>query len=154
MIILGIDPGTTRIGYGVIEVLGSTMRHVQSGLLEVRGEYPTSLKTIERDLQNIIKKTKPERIGVEKLFFVRNQKTGIRVAEARGVVLNTASKMGVEIWELAPSEIKLALTGYGSATKEGVAKMVRHFVRLPEGKIIDDTTDALAIAITASRRVF
>ena len=150
MIILGIDPGSVRVGYGVIEASGNKIKYVRSGLLKTGKSLSESLRAIELDLEKIIRETKPERAGIEKLFFVKNQKTGIRVAEARGVLLNTVAKAGLKIVELAPTEVKLAVTGNGSASKEAVAKMVRYFVRLPENKTADDVTDALAIAIAAA----
>jgi len=151
MIILGIDPGSTRVGYGVIETQGNKLHHVASGLLRIGNSPADAFREIEKNLEEIIREKKPVRMGIEKLFFVRNQKTGIRVAEARGVILNTASKMGLEIQEFSPSEIKLAVSGSGNASKRGVAKMVRYFIKLPEEKMIDDVSDALAVAIAASR---
>ena len=153
MVILGIDPGTTRVGYGVIKANGNKIEYVRGGLLKTGGPAADSLRVMESDLGKVIEEIKPERAGIEKLFFAKNQKTGIRVAEARGVLLNTAAKAGLEIVELAPSEVKLALTGSGNASKEAVAKMVRYFVKLPKEKIVDDVTDALAIAIAVSRRM-
>lgn len=152
MIVLGIDPGSVRVGYGLIKTDGNRIFYLESGLLRVNSSEIDSLRAMEENLKEIIKKHKPVRAGVEKIFFVRNQKTGIKVAEARGVILNTIAKMGLEIKELSPSEVKLSLTGNGGASKKGVAKMVRFFVELPEGKIIDDATDAVAIAIAVSRK--
>jgi len=152
MVILGIDPGTARVGYGVVEILGNKITHLDSGLIKVSSRGVEALSEIESGIKELVRRRKPERVGVEKLFFVKNQKTGIRVAEARGVILNAALKAGLEIVELAPTEVKLALTGSGNASKEAVAKMVRYFVRLPDNEVVDDVTDALAIAIAASRR--
>src|SRR3989344_4597129 len=152
MVILGIDPGTARVGYGVVEILGNKITHLDSGLIKVSSRGVEALSEIESGIKELVRRRKPERVGVEKLFFVKNQKTGIRVAEARGVILNAALKAGLGTVDAAPTEVKLALTGSGNASKEAVAKMVRYFVRLPDNEVVDDVTDALAIAIAASRR--
>lgn len=153
MIILGIDPGSSRIGYGVIEKRGADFLHVDSGLLAIpKADQIKKLEVIGLELKKLIKAVKPERIGLEKLFFFRNQKTVIQVAEARGMILATIQGSGIPLLEFTPLEVKMAVTGDGSASKEAVAKMVRYFLKLPDKKMIDDASDALAIAIAASTK--
>ena len=152
MVILGIDPGSTRIGYGLVESMGGSLLYHEGGLLSapqtsVGGER---LLAIQRDLDDLLQRTRPERVGIEKLFFSRNRRTALPVAEARGVIVATVLRASIPLVELTPSEVKLSVTGDGQATKEGVAKMVRLLLKLPPQKFIDDVTDAIAIAIAAS----
>lgn len=153
MIVLGLDPGTTRIGYGLIEAQGDKLFHLGSGLLKVPpAKDGGGLAAAEKDLTRLLTRWQPERAGIEKLFFAKNQKTGLAVAETRGVLLNTLYKKGVAIIEIAPTEVKLAVAGDGRADKKAVAKMVELFLDLPPQKTLDDVSDALAIAIAVSRR--
>ncbi|MEK7464358.1 MAG: crossover junction endodeoxyribonuclease RuvC [Patescibacteria group bacterium] len=153
MIIIGIDPGTTRIGYGVINKEGAKLTYVDSGLLDLpKGTYNERLPGLEKCLRELVDKNKPERIGLERLFFVKNQKTGIRVAEARGVILNFFLTRGLPVFEVTPTEVKLSTTGDGRATKQAVMKMVGLFLDLGLVKMVDDASDALAIAITISNK--
>ncbi|MDO8557119.1 MAG: crossover junction endodeoxyribonuclease RuvC [Candidatus Jorgensenbacteria bacterium] len=151
MIILGIDPGTTRIGYGAVEKTGGTLTHHASGLIEcASGNLAEQLHIIEKRVEDVIKKTKPAKAGVEKLFFSKNKKTALTTAHARGVILSALRKHNIEIVELSPVEVKLGVTGYGSASKQAVAAMVSRILNISTKNVIDDTTDALAIAITAA----
>lgn len=151
MIVLGLDPGSVRIGYGLIQAEGNKLSWLKSGLLKVQPlRAPGRLATIEKDLNAIVREFRPDRVGLEKLFFMRNQKTALAVAETRGVILNALHKNRLPVFEVSPSEVKLAVTGYGQAPKEAVAKMVRYFLKMPPQKIIDDASDALAIAIAVS----
>ncbi|MFH1193211.1 MAG: crossover junction endodeoxyribonuclease RuvC [Candidatus Jorgensenbacteria bacterium] len=151
MITLGIDPGSTRVGYGVVRKERGALVHLESGLLPVRSkEKNERLIEISTSLRGILARVKPDRVGIEKLYFSKNQKTAIEVAQARGVLLYTIARTGILILEFTPSEVKLAVTGDGNATKAGVAAMVARFLRLPPRKLVDDVSDALAIAITAS----
>jgi crossover junction endodeoxyribonuclease RuvC len=151
--VLGIDPGTTRIGYGLIEKTGMTLQYIESGLLPVS---PIGRDDAERlvDLQDrlarLIKRLRPDIIGVEKLFFTKNKKTAMRVSEARGVILKTAAESGAQIIEVSPAEAKIAVTGNGRAEKKAVAKMTDLILKIPPRKVVDDVTDALAIAVAAS----
>ncbi|MEX0689998.1 MAG: crossover junction endodeoxyribonuclease RuvC [Candidatus Paceibacterota bacterium] len=148
MIILGIDPGTTRIGYGVIKKENNKFSHLKSGILEIKEESNASkILSLEMELEKIINKFKPDKIGVEKIFFSKNKKTAIKVAEARGVILSLVYKKSIPVAEMEPSKIKLAVTGNGRSSKKGVAKMVHYFLKIPTNELIDDETDALAIAI-------
>lgn len=151
MIILGIDPGTTRIGYGVIEKNGRALLYRNGGILPISEKTPRLIQ-IEKTIKKLILSVQPSCIGVEKLFFTKNQKTAMSVAEARGVIMNAALHTGLPVYEFTPSEIKKSVTGNGSARKEAVAKMVRWMLHIQKDAptLIDDVTDALAIAITAS----
>ncbi len=151
--ILGIDPGTTRIGYGLIEKTGMDLRHVESGLLPVppSGLSPADrLLKIESALGALIERAKPNIVGVEKLFFTKNKKTAMRVAEARGVILKTVAQAGVLLAEVSPSAVKIAVTSDGRADKKAVAKMTNLILHIPPRRVVDDVTDALAIAVAAS----
>lgn len=151
MVILGIDPGTTRVGYGVIKKDGSKLLHVKSGIFNTsKGSDAQKLVKLEEELLKIVNEVRPEKVGLEKLFFAKNRKTAIGVAQARGVIVSVIAKKSMPIIEMSPPQIKLAVTGDGKATKDAVAKMVRYFLNIPTEHLIDDATDALAVAIAAS----
>jgi crossover junction endodeoxyribonuclease RuvC len=152
MVILGIDPGSVRVGFGVIEKIGGRLSYVQSGLLKVvSGSPATRLITLETEFTSLLRKTRPEIVGLERLFFMKNQKTAFSVAEARGILLGVLAKRAIPWVEFTPPQVKLATTGDGRASKSAVAKMVRHFLSLSAYAVVDDVTDALAIAIAASQ---
>jgi len=154
MIILGIDPGTRRVGFGVIEKNGSSIILVDAGLLEISSSKDVdALKEIKRGLENLFTVHKPEIVAIEKLFFSKNRKTALQVAEARGVALVTAKENGLEIKEFSPNEVKSALTGYGAADKKAVLKMVGLRLKKPGFRVVDDAADALALAIVASDQI-
>lgn len=151
MLILGIDPGNVRIGYGAVEDISGKLTYRASGLLEIpQKDQVGRLVAIEIELKKLLRTIHPQRVGVEKLFFTKNQKTAFGVAEARGVILATLAKNGFQVIELTPSEIKRLVTGDGGATKDGVARVVQMLLKLQPKKQVDDITDALAIAIAAS----
>ena len=149
MIILGIDPGTTRIGYAVIEKKDSdNLNLLTYGCLESKNkEQKDRLKEISDLILDLILKYRPEVLAIEKLFFTKNAKTALAVAEARGVIINSANSLNIR--EFTPLEIKVAITGYGKAEKEQVKKMACRILKLEKMPKIDDTSDALAIALTA-----
>ena len=154
--VLGIDPGTSRIGYGLIEKVGGDLRHIESGLLPINPEKLSDIErltAIRHSMRALILRTAPDMIGVEKLFFTKNKKTAMRVAEARGVILEAAAE-DTKIIEVSPVAVKIAVTGDGRAGKKGVAKMVNLILKLPPRRVVDDVTDALAIAIAASSERF
>lgn len=153
MIILGIDPGTSRIGYGLVKKEGGVLIFLGAGILKVKNRGPQyALLEIKNGLGSLIKKWRPSVLAVEKLYFSKNQKTAIEVAQARGVILLAGLEAGIEIREYAPNEIKSGVAGYGFADKKAVAKMVNLILRTPRLKIIDDASDALAIAIFAAQK--
>jgi crossover junction endodeoxyribonuclease RuvC len=152
MIILGIDPGYAITGWAIIEKTGSKLIAVDYGVIEtVSGlPHPERLLILHQELKKIIKKFKPELLSVEELFFFKNLKTAIKVAEARGVILSTSAESGLEIIEITPLQIKQALVGYGRADKNQVQQMVKVILNLKEIPCPDDAADALAAAITGA----
>lgn len=148
MISLGIDPGTRRIGYGIIEKVHADIRFVVAGILEIESSDDVpALHETKKEIDALIKKYKPDVLAIEKLFFAKNQKTALAVAQARGVVLLAAAECGLPIREFTPNEVKLGISGYGLADKKAMLKMVQLILGRHDLKIIDDASDALAIAI-------
>lgn len=155
MHILGIDPGTATVGWGVIEIHGGKASSVAFGHISTNKDLPMEkrLSEIAHDISAIVKKYRPEEAAVEELFFFKNQKTIISVAQARGAILLTLENLCVSIFGYTPLEVKQALTNYGRADKAQVQLMVQALLKLPEIPRPDDTADALAIALChASRR--
>ena len=151
MIILGIDPGTTRIGYAIIEKKDAdNLNLLTYGCLEVKSkEQKERLGEISKFVSNLIAKYHPEALAIEKIFFTKNAKTVLNVSEARGVIINNASGANLTIFDFTPLEVKLAVTGYGRAEKEQVRQMVCRILRIEKKPALDDISDALAIALTA-----
>ena len=149
MIILGIDPGIAIVGWGVLEYSGSKFKVLDFGSIQTPSDMSTEdrLCAIYEALTSIIKKYKPEQMAIEELFWNTNQKTGIRVSEARGVILLCARRNGLTIAEYTPLQVKQAVVGYGRAEKKQVITMVTMLLNLPKPPKPDDTADALAIAI-------
>ncbi|MBI5220465.1 MAG: crossover junction endodeoxyribonuclease RuvC [Candidatus Liptonbacteria bacterium] len=153
MIILGIDPGSRRMGYGVVEQSGPQPVFVAAGVLPVTARTePEALQEIKTGLDALLRKYRPSAVALEKLFFVRNQKTGIAVAQARGIALLAAAQKGLPVYEFAPNEIKAGITGNGAADKRAVLKMVRIILNQPALVVIDDASDALASALLAAQK--
>ncbi len=152
MRILGIDPGTGILGFGVIEAGGGKLQLVDAGVIRtpVKEDDAVRLQTIYEELTDIIADTKPVAMSVEKLFFARNVTTAMTVAQARGVVLLCGRQAGLEIFEYTPLQIKMAITSYGKADKKQIQEMVRVMLGLKEVPKPDDCADALAAAITHS----
>ncbi len=150
MRILGIDPGTGILGFGVIDVTGGKTQLVDAGVIRTPAHEDdvVRLQTIYDELTDIITQTKPTHMAVEKLFFARNVTTARTVAQARGVVLLCGSQNNLEIAEYTPLQIKMAITGYGRADKKQIQEMVRIHLGLPEVPKPDDCADALAAALT------
>ena len=153
MIILGIDPGSRRIGYGLIQKNLNKLKFLSAGILKIKGRNSFEVfGEIKDQMDFLIKKFRPKIMAVEKIYLVRNQKTAIETAEARGIIILSAIEHRVALKEYSPNEIKAGVTGYGLADKKAVAKMVRAILAEPRLNLIDDATDALAIAILASQR--
>jgi len=152
MRIIGIDPGTGILGFGVIEVTGNKAQLVDGGVIRtpVKEDDAVRLQTIFDELTDIIVSTKPTEMAVEKLFFAQNVTTAMTVAQARGVVLLCGMQAGLKIAEYTPQQIKQGLTGYGKADKKQIQEMVRVILRLKTVPKPDDCADALAAAITHS----
>ncbi|MBO6246180.1 MAG: crossover junction endodeoxyribonuclease RuvC [Anaerovibrio sp.] len=152
MLALGIDPGTAICGYGFVESNGSRLIAHEYGAIttSAKARPEDRLAKIYDELDMLIKKYKPDVMGVEQLFFNRNVTTAIPVGQARGVVLLAAAKNGLELVERTPLQVKQSVTGYGKATKEQVIYMVTKLLNLPEPPKPDDVADALAVAICTS----
>lgn len=156
MRIIGIDPGTGILGFGVIDIdKKGKPQLVGAGVIRtpVKEDDAVRLQTIYEELTDIITNTKPDVMSVEKLFFVQNVTTAMTVAQARGVVLLTGMQNQLAIAEYTPLQIKQALTGYGRAEKKQIQEMVRVILGLKEVPKPDDCADALAAAICHSMTV-
>ncbi len=153
MKILGIDPGMAIVGYGLIEVENSEITLLTSGSIQTDKKLSDSKRLLEiyNDLTTIVEKYKPDCASVEELFFFKNQKTVIPVAEARGVIITVLEKFNVPIYSYTPMEVKQVLTGYGRAEKKEVEQMVKITLNSDNLPKLDDTVDAIAIAICHSR---
>lgn len=150
MRIIGIDPGTGILGFGVIDVVKDGFKLVDAGVVTTPAHTPHAerLEDIFDSLSDIIAQTKPDQLSIEKLFFSRNITTAMTVSEARGVALLVGKKAGLSIAEYTPQQIKQTLTGYGKSDKKQVQEMVRLQLGLKEVPKPDDCADALAAAIT------
>lgn len=150
MRIIGIDPGTGILGFGVIDAHGSTVKLTEAGVIKTPAEDDDSLRlaTIYDEIKQIIEEYKPQIMAVEKLFFVKNITTAMTVSQARGVVMLCGQQQGLQIYEYTPLQIKQALTGYGRAEKHQMQEMVKVVLNLDEIPRPDDCADALACAIT------
>jgi crossover junction endodeoxyribonuclease RuvC len=153
MRIIGIDPGTGILGFGIIESDKGHDRLVDAGVIRtpVKEDDAVRLQTIFEELTDIIAETKPQEMAVEKLFFAQNVTTAMTVAQARGVILLTGRQAGLTIFEYTPLQIKQALTGYGRAEKKQIQEMVRILLHLKTPPTPDDCADALACALTHSQ---
>jgi len=150
MRILGIDPGTGILGFGIIEAARGKVQLVDGGVIRtpVKEDDAVRLQTIYDELTDIIAATHPAIMSVEKLFFARNVTTAMTVAQARGVVLLCGKQASLEIYEYTPMQIKQAVTGYGKADKKQMQEMVRVLLGLTEVPKPDDAADAIAAALT------
>ena len=153
MRILGIDPGIAIVGFGLIESNRGSVRMLQYGAVTTEAGLPlaTRLVQIENDMTALIAQRKPDEIAVEELFFSKNITTGIAVAHGRGVILCTAERLGVPIFEYTPMQVKQAVAGYGLADKKQVMDMTKRLLKLKAVPKPDDAADALAIAICHAR---
>ena len=153
MRILGIDPGIAIVGFGLIESNRGSVRMLQYGAVTTEAGLPlaTRLVQIENDMTALIAQLKPDEIAVEELYFSKNITTGIAVAHGRGVILCTAERLGVPIFEYTPMQVKQAVAGYGLADKKQVMDMTKRLLKLKAVPKPDDAADALAIAICHAR---
>jgi crossover junction endodeoxyribonuclease RuvC len=149
MIVLGIDPGTAALGWGVIESRSGRLRMIDAGCLTTKPDaaLPQRLLAIHALLDELLADHRPDIVAVERLFFSKNAQTAFGVGQARGVVLLAAAQAEVPVREATPSEVKLAVTGHGRAEKDQVGRMVAVCLSLESAPRQDDTADALAIAI-------
>ena len=156
MIILGIDPGFDKMGCAVLDKTNAKDKLIHSTCIITnrKDSYEKRLLFIGKKLQEVIAKYKPEVIAVEKIFFTTNQKTALKVAEAKGIVLYMAALNDITVIEFTPLEIKMALTGYGRADKEQVKKMVRTILKNAKTPKTDDEIDAIAAALACPLMAF
>ena len=153
MTVLGIDPGTSIVGYGAVRETGNKLFCLSYGAIRVKEKNQADrLLVIEKSVNGLMKELKPDLMVLERLFFFKNQKTALSVAEARGVITLVARKNKVDLVELTPLELKRYFTGYGRASKEGVQKMLKLILNLKELPQPDDAADALALAVLGSGR--
>jgi crossover junction endodeoxyribonuclease RuvC len=155
VIILGIDPGTAALGYGVVERTGGRLRAIDHGCLATSPDLPMPerLLAIHGLLDDLLSLHEPAIVAVERLFFSRNAQTAIAVGQARGVVLLAAAQHGKPVREATPNEVKSAIAGYGAADKEQVQRMVQLVLGMAELPRPDDAADALAIAVCIANRL-
>lgn len=151
MLVLGIDPGTAIVGYGLVrEENDGSLIAVEYGVIRTPAKTPMveRLETIYDSLGDIVKQFQPDRAAVEELFFARNVTTAITVSQARGVILLALKKADLQVNEYKPNVVKQSITGYGGADKTQMQEMVRLLLNLEKIPRPDDAADALAIAIT------
>ncbi|HEX4952196.1 MAG TPA: crossover junction endodeoxyribonuclease RuvC [Thermoanaerobaculia bacterium] len=154
MRILGLDPGSLHTGYGVLEARGSELRALAVGRISARrgDSLPSRLAQLALEAKELLVRWQPEVVVVEAPFRGINSRSLIVLAEARGALLAAAALSGAEVREFSPAEVKSAVTGYGRAEKEQVARMVRVLLALDEEPLPFDATDALAVAICCAHR--
>lgn len=152
MRIIAIDPGYDRLGVSVMEkdIKGKEVVLFSDCLLtDKQDSLDKRILFLGQEVKSVIKKWSPTHMAIEKLFFTKNQTTAMKVAEVRGVVIYEASQKGIHIHEFSPQDIKIAVTGYGNASKDQVSKMTEKILSLSQKKRLDDEMDALALGVTA-----
>ncbi len=151
-IILGLDPGTAIVGYGIIATDGQKISHIAHGCITTSKEHPmpTRLNQIAKELRNVLRQFQPDIVAVEDLFFAKNVTTAISVAQGRGVLLQTVANLKIPVEHYTPMQVKQALTGYGRADKAQIQKMLQLLLGLSTVPHPDDAADALAIAVTCA----
>jgi len=147
VVTLGLDPGTTKIGYGIVRSEKNRFSCVDYGILKIGSDKLTGFKEASRELEKLIKKHKPDQAGIERLFFFKNQKTVMAVSEMRGVLLLTLAENNIPIQEFTPLQVKQSISAYGRAEKAQMQRIVQLLLNLKEPIRPDDAADALAIAI-------
>lgn len=154
MKILGIDPGYDRMGIAIIEKSksGNILLHSECFTTDAKSPFYERLVKIEIRINEVLDELEPDALSIETLFISKNQKTGMRVAEARGVITVSAAKRGIPVFEYSPPEIKAAITSDGRSDKTQMIKMISLLVKMKPGKRYDDEYDAIAAALTHSAR--
>jgi crossover junction endodeoxyribonuclease RuvC len=152
-VVLGIDPGTRRTGFGVVVRRGSRLAHVDNGLVAPKADLPlaTRLKAIHEALAEAIARYRPDVVAIENVFVHRNVRAALKLGHARGVAMLCAAQAGLDVHEYSPAEVKMSVVGTGRAEKDQVAQMVRLLLALPE-VAQTDASDALAVAICHAQR--
>jgi crossover junction endodeoxyribonuclease RuvC len=148
MIVLGVDPGISFTGYGVVKGVGNHLSYITGGVIKTnpKQKFPERLKTIYEGLTKVIKEFPPDECSLENIFYCKNVKSALKLGHTRGVIMIAAANHGVSVHEYAPTEIKQAVTGHGRASKEQVYAMVRIILNIKSVAKLD-TSDALAAAI-------
>ena len=148
-VFLGIDPGLATIGFGVIEGAGDVFRQVDAGVIKTLPSLSLAerLHTIKQDIEQLLSQYKPQAVGVEELFFAKNVTNAIKVAHARGVILESVAAHSIPLFEFTPLEIKNNICGYGQADKKQMQAMVQRLLGLPRPPKPDDAADALGAAL-------
>ncbi|HEX9712704.1 MAG TPA: crossover junction endodeoxyribonuclease RuvC [Actinomycetota bacterium] len=149
MRVMGVDPGLTRTGFGVVEQRGGSLRALAVGTIRADKAQPAPVQLLNLclALERVMEEHTPDAVAVERLFFNRNVQTALRVGQASGVALLAAAESGLPVFEYTPTAVKQAVTGVGNATKEQVQFMVRRLVKLDADPDSPDAADALALAI-------
>ena len=153
MRILGIDPGLAIVGFGLIDAEAGRTQMLQYGAITTPAGLPLAARLVqlERDTEELLTQLRPDAIAIEELFFSNNITTGIAVAHARGIILCTAAKSGIPLFEYTPMQVKQAVVGYGRAEKNQVMDMVKRICALPAPPRPDDAADAVALALCHAR---
>lgn len=149
MLIMGIDPGIGITGYSFVEYNNESFELITSGSIQTdkTAPHPKRLKELKDDMDFLIKKYQPDCASIEQLFFFKNQKTIIPVAQARGVILLTLEENAIPMFEYTPLVVKQTITGHGRAQKNEVKMMVKNYIKLDNNIKLDDTIDSVALAI-------
>jgi crossover junction endodeoxyribonuclease RuvC len=155
VIVLGVDPGTATVGYGIVEARGAALRDLGHGCITTSSDLPLPerLLRIHDGVADLIARCAPDVVAVERIYFQTNAQTAVAVGHARGVILLAAARAGASVVEATPNEVKQAVTGHGAADKRQVQRMVRTILSLDAEPRPDDAADALAIAIWAAHAV-
>ena len=155
MIVLGIDPGIERLGYGFIEWKGSCFKPISYGLISTDKSCPKEQRLLQifNDLVELIEKFRPDVLSTETLIFAKNVKTALIICEVRGIILLLAAKYNLRLEEFTPLQVKMALTGYGRSNKSQIEQAVKLILGLPEIPKPDDVSDALAISLCGGNSV-
>ncbi len=153
-ITIGIDPGSRITGYGLVEKRGSGIVYIGSGVIRVRvsDAMPGRLASIKRGLDEVLREFRPAAMAVEDIFVSKNPKSALKLGQARGVVILAAAEAGIEVFEYAPREVKMSVTGAGSAHKSQVGAMIVRLLRPDHEPACEDETDALAVAFCHALR--
>ena len=155
MIILGIDPGTATMGYGVIKKEGMNLTCLEYGLIKTKKNLSDAkrLKKIDADLEEIFNKFNPDALAIEKVYFSKNVKTAMTVSQAKGIAMLKAAKSSINVYEFTPSQIKATVAGHGKAKKMQVQKMIKSQLNLKERPRPNDAADALGAAICGCQKI-
>ena len=150
MVIMGIDPGYARVGWAVITSNNAQLTVNNYGCVETSKKQNSQERLVDvyKQISSLIKKYKPDVLAIEELFFTNNAKTAFKVGEARGVIILACAMQKIPVFSYTPMQVKLAVTGYGNADKGQVGRMIKAILKLKEIPKIDDTADAIAVALT------